>query len=173
MSVGSALRFLGLGSRQPKEHEELAASRPANGGAARDAAVRESSMTDTTKAGDSAADKDKEQKPVDQAAEDKPADKPADKPVDPPKDEAAAEASRIKAIVELCTLVGNPGAALGFINSKASVDDVRAKLAKAKADAVDRNQVDGTVPASGASADHGWGAAVDKVNAEAGLKPRH
>lgn len=140
MSMGAALRLLGLNPRK-----ELAAGRPANGEAARHVANEEKPMEDDPKAGDS-ADKEKDQKPADPAA---PEDKPADKPADPPKEDAAVAAAeaRLRSIVELCTLAGKPGSALGFIDAKASVEDVRAKLAKAKADAVDRNPVDGTPPA--------------------------
>ena len=75
-------------------------------------------------------------------------------------------------IVELCALASEPGAALGFISSKASVEDVRAQLARARADAVDRQPIDGTAPAAGVGADHGWSRVVEKVNSENGLNQR-
>ncbi|TXL72551.1 S49 family peptidase [Vineibacter terrae] len=135
------------------ELEEVAAGRPANA-AVRYAARKtgEPDMTKKATAGEDPAvneDKQPAPPPADTKSEGAPA------PAEPAKDQATAaaaqaEASRTKTIVELCALAGLPAMALGFINAKASVDDVRAKLAKAKADAVDRNPVDGTPPQSSA-----------------------
>lgn len=108
-------------------------------------------MTKKTAAGDPAAPQD-DKKQADPPA---PASEPKAPAADPAPDDAAAKAAaaettRITAIVELCTLAALPASALGFIKSKASVDDVRAQLAKARADKVDREPLDATPPQSGA-----------------------
>lgn len=130
---------------------ELAAGRPANA-AARLAAVSSGGPDMTKKAtagGDPAPQDDKKQ--GDPAPADDANKAPASEPgKDDPVAAAQTESARVTAIVELCTLAKRPSAALGFIKSQASVDAVRAQLAKMAADAVDRDPIDTTAPQSGA-----------------------
>ncbi|HJQ60822.1 MAG TPA: S49 family peptidase [Vineibacter sp.] len=127
---------------------ELAAGRPANA-AARYAASPHGGRKMTKKAtagGDPAPDD--HQPPANPAPTADPAPAKPPSPVPAENDTAGQAEAKATTIVELCTLAGMAGAALGFIRGNASVDEVRAKLLKAKADAVDRNPIDGSPPAT-------------------------
>jgi len=79
----------------------------------------------------------------------------------------AAAAKRASEVAQLCQLAGRPDLIAGFLEQKVSVDQVRAKLLEAKAQAGEQAQIaTGHVPgAGGSSADiqRGWDSAFAKV----------
>lgn len=80
-----------------------------------------------------------------------------------------AQQARATEILDLCTLAGMAEKAAAFIRSDMSVATVREQLAKAKADASDRQPLDASRPASGTSGNNGWDKIVDRENARAGF----